>query len=121
MNFNKNIGLMLGTHEAHAMLAEAWFTFLGFVAVTAVFHAAAQKTDAVPLIALKWVCYFLLFNWVYYKICKLIWFIYPPADIVNGKPTNLVIGLSVWLSSTAMLGVYKLSFLLFEVFISAVS
>ena len=121
MGFNKKVAIMLGSHEAHAKLAEAWFTFLGFATVTSIFHAAAEKTNSLQLIGLKWICYFLLFNWVYYKISKLIWFIYPPSDIENGRPKNIVIGISVWLSFMAMLFTYQLSLYLFKVFIDVAS
>lgn len=119
MSFNDKLGHMLGTYEAHAKLAEAWFTYLGFVAATAIFHAAAEKTNDTSLIVLKWACYFLLFGWVQFKINKLIWFLYPPADIENNKPSNIVLGFSVWLSSMIVFSSYYLSLYLFKVFSSA--
>lgn len=117
MSFNKDALLKLGTHEAQAKIAEAWFTFLGFSAVTAVFHAASIKADSYLIDGIKWVCYFLLFNWVYYKLSLLIWHLYPPSDPTDNRASMTAMGVSVWLASTVMLGVYLLSFQLFDIFV----
>jgi hypothetical protein len=117
MSFNKQIGIKMGTFEAHAIIADAWFKFLGFVAVTAIFHYAATKTDTLLLSSLKWTCYILLFGWCNYQVNKLIWFVYPSSDIENEKPNDITIGVTVWLSSMIMLATYKLVFFLLGVFV----
>jgi len=117
VKINKELSVKLGTQEAHAIIAEAWFKFLGYTGATAIFHAAAEKVGSYPLVILKWVCYLLLFNWVNYQINKLIWFAFPSTDIVNAKPSDKAIGISVFVSSVLMLCIYKFVFYLFEVFV----
>jgi hypothetical protein len=108
-----------GTGEARAIVAEAWFTFLGFVAATAVLHAAAEKTEVLPLTILKWTSYAMLFGWVNYKIDQLIWAHFPVADPTKKKAKNWHIALSVWVSSMIMFGVYALVFYLVNVLLKA--
>ena len=105
-----------GTGEARAQLAEAWFTFLKFVALTAIFHAAATKSDYIILHALKWACYLLLFGWTEYKINQLIWALFPSVNPISKPRKDWYIVISVLISANIMIGVYFLVFYLFNVF-----
>ncbi|KXS31513.1 MAG: hypothetical protein AWT59_2380 [Candidatus Gallionella acididurans] len=82
---DKEIQTKIVLGEAGADLAEAWFKLLGFVAVTGVFHAAAEKTDLLGLAAVKWICYGLMFIWLQYKVDKATWLLFPTADPTNEK------------------------------------
>jgi len=75
----------IGTGEAHAVVAEAWFTFLGFLAATAVVQTAEQKSGDVSLSAIKWISYVLLFRWVNYKVNQLIWLHFPSVEPENTR------------------------------------
>lgn len=73
--------IMLG--ETGATFAEAWFKLLGFVAVTGVFHAAAEKTGIPGFIVLKWCCYIFMCLWLQYKVDSAIWFLFPSTNPAN--------------------------------------
>jgi hypothetical protein len=69
--------------ETGATFAEAWFKMLGFVAVTGVFHAAAEKTGMPGFIILKWCCYVFMCLWLQYKVDSAIWFLFPSTNPAN--------------------------------------
>ena len=112
----RKTAIKIGTGEARAQLAEAWFTFLKFVALTAIFHAAATKSDYIILHALKWACYLLLFGWTEYKINQLIWVLFPSVNPISKPRKNWYIAISVWISANIMIGVYFLVFYLIDIF-----
>lgn len=116
---DRETALKYGTGEARAIAAEAWFTFLGYVAATAVLHAAAAKTNALALVILKWVSYALLFGWVNYKVDQLIWTHFPVTDPTKKRAKGWHIAVSVTASTFIMFGVYALVFYLVEVFLKA--
>ena len=71
--------------ESQAILAEAWFTYLGFLTLTAVFHAVAEKSGSPGFIAMKWICYLALWRWVMYKVDSFIWVVFPSVKPTAGK------------------------------------
>lgn len=113
---DRKTAIKINTGEANAHLAEGWFTFLEYVALTAIFHAAATKTDHIVLHALKWACYLLLFRWTEYKIDQLIWALFPSADPISKRRKEWHIAISVGISANIMIGVYFLVFYLINVF-----
>ena len=114
---DRNTAIKIITGEAHAKLAEGWFKFLGFVALTAVFHAAAAKTDHLILEALKWICYIFLFRWTNFKIDQLIWLLFPSTNPVSKRRKEKNVIISVFISTMIMLFVYFLVLFLINSFL----
>lgn len=83
MNDDWKIKTVLG--EAQAILAEAWFSYLGFLTLTALFHAVADKSGVMGFIAFKWICYLALWRWVMFKVDSLIWVMFPQVKPEPGK------------------------------------
>jgi len=105
---DKDLALKYGTGEARALLAEAWFTFLGFVAATAVVHAVATKTSATPVLIVKWLSYAMLWGWLSYKIDQLIWSHIPNVDPRKKTATPAQLAFSVFTSFMLTMGAYWL-------------
>lgn len=93
--------------EGQAQIAEVWFKLMEFVAVTGVFHAAAEKTDLLGLIIMKWICYAHMFMWVTYKVDKVTWLLFPTTDPTNKKFNERHFAVSMTVASllTALVGV----------------
>ena len=107
----------LARGELHAIFAEAWFKFLGFVAVTTVFHAAAIKSGHIVLVIFKWACYLLLAMWTNFKIDQAIWTFFPSVDPTSFNTKPRLFPLSVFLSVMLATGVYMLVIILIQVFL----
>ena len=71
--------------ESQAILAEAWFTYLGFLTLTAVVHAVAEKSGLAGFVAMKWISYLAIWRWVMYKVESLIWVVFPSVRPSAGK------------------------------------
>lgn len=71
--------------ESQAILAEAWFTYLGFLTLTAVVHAIAEKSGIAGFVAMKWICYLAIWRWVMYKVDSFIWVVFPSVKPSVGK------------------------------------
>jgi hypothetical protein len=77
--------IKLATGEAQSAVAEAWFTYLGFLTLTAILHAVADKSGIPGFVAFKWICYLALWRWVMYKTDRTIWIMFPTADPAKNK------------------------------------
>jgi hypothetical protein len=116
---DKDLALKYGTGEARALLAEAWFTFLGFVAATAVVHAVAARTSAMPVLVVKWFSYAMLWGWLSYKVDQLIWSHFPGVDPLKKKATPAQLAFSVFTSFMLTMGAYWLVVVVMNALIEA--
>lgn len=102
MNDDWKTKIALG--QAQSILAEAWFAYLGFLTLTAVFHAVAEKSGIVGFLIFKWLCYLALWRWVMFKVDSFIWVLFPQAKPEYGKESSFKILFWSFLISTNIAG-----------------
>lgn len=106
----------LGTGEAQAYLAEAWFKFLGFILIIAVFHAAAESSDIPILQVVKWASYLALWRWTMYKVDSFVWVLFPRLNPEqNKKISDRALFWSVLLSTNFAFYAYILALAVVDV------
>lgn len=101
-------------------LAELWFTFLEYSAITAVFHSVSELLPSFLLATIiKWICYGTLFFWISTKFEQFFILILSSADIAGG-------GFILWhhvviflISSSLGIAVYYFSVNVVKIFMVA--